>query len=331
MHPVTLFGRYCAARWRAVGLWAVTAALFWVVGYFYRLPFEGFGYATVLSGVFGLALLGFGWPEYRRRCEAMQTLAENPRAFDGTLPAPATVLEENYQQALHAMRQELADTVAKVRAEQDDLLDYFTVWVHQVKTPLAALRLLLQAGDTPPRAELEAEVLATERYVGMVLGYLRLTSESSDLVLARTALDPVVRGVVRGFARVFILKKLTLHYEPCDVHAVTDGKWVGFILEQLLSNAVKYTSPGGCITIAVCDDELTVADTGIGIRAEDLPRIFEKGYTGANGRQEPTSTGLGLYLCATAAAKLGARLAAASTPGQGTAITLHLPQARAYE
>lgn len=325
------FLRYCAAQWRTAALWAVTAAVFWVVCYFYRLPLEGFGYATVLSGVCGLALLFSGWPEYRRRCEAIHTLAEAPRAYDGVLPAPVTDLENEYQLALQAMRQELADTVTAARAELDDLLDYFTVWVHQVKTPLAALRLLLQSGETPPRAELEAEVFATERYVGMVLGYLRLGSESNDLVLRRVALDPVVRGVVRRFARMFILKKLTLHYNPCEAAAVTDPKWVEFILEQLLSNAVKYTPPGGCITVAVSDDGLSVTDTGVGIQAEDLPRIFEKGYTGANGRQEPTSTGLGLYLCATAADKLGAVLTAESVPGQGTVMTLRLPTTRVYE
>ncbi len=321
------FAAYLYTQRRAVILWAVTAAVTGAVTNLYGLPFEPFGYAMALSGVAGIILLGAGYPAYARRCRDAELAAETPGACPDFSPPEGGPdgLEAAYQQSLRDMADAHARQDHLAREQRDDLLDYFTMWAHQVKTPLAAMRLLLQGEEAPPRAELERELFATEGYVGMVLGYLRLGSDQNDLVLRPTALDPVIRAEARRFARMFILKKLTLCYEGTDARPVSDAKWVGFILEQLLSNAVKYTPAGGRVTIAADGRCLSVTDTGMGIRPEDLPRIFEKGYTGCNGRVEQTSSGLGLYLCAQAAKKLGCTIHASSTPGQGTRVELLFP------
>ena len=171
-----------------------------------------------------------------------------------------------------------------------------------------------------------AELFRMEQYVDMVLQYLRLSSGENDLVIREYRLDELIREAVRKYAAQFVLKKLRLTYIPTEISVVTDRKWFGCILEQLLSNAIKYTPAGGSIDICVEEDALHISDTGIGIAPEDLPRIFEKGYTGENGRLERTSSGLGLYLAGKAADMLHIPIRVESTVGRGTAFTLHLRQ-----
>ena len=329
------FLAYLFVQRRALLAWALAAAAFGAVTALYGIPLEPFAYGTALSGAGLAAVLGAGWPGWAERCRAAGSLAGDPSGRTPALPEPEggpAGQEAAYQAALCSLAGALADRENAAAARQDDLLDYFTMWAHQTKTPLAAMRLLLQSGGELPRAELEAELFQTEQYVGMAMGYLRLGSASSDLLLAKTPLDPVIRQSLRRFARMFILKRLTLDYIPAASAPVTDAKWVGFILEQLLSNAVKYTPAGGRVTVMAGERSLAVADTGPGIPAEDLPRIFEKGYTGCTGHAEPTSSGLGLYLCARAARQLGCTLAARNGPAGGAVMTLTFPQEQAlYE
>lgn len=318
---------YLARHRRGLLLWGVTVAMFWVMKLLYGLPAEPFGYATALAAVLGGFALAAGYPGFRARCRLLELLPQDPQQADALLPPPQGGpggLEGRYQAVLRALAQQAFLGQEERRAAHSDLLDYFTLWIHQIKTPIAAMHLLLQADGS--RAELDAELFKIEQYAGMALSYLRLGGDSTDLLLEHTALDGVVRDTVHKLSALFILKRLTLEYEGATATVVTDRKWLGFILEQLLSNAIKYTPPGGRISITADAEALAVRDTGIGIRAEDLPRIFEKGYTGYNGREHQKSTGLGLYLCSMAARRLGCTLHAQSAPGAGTAVTLYFPQ-----
>lgn len=330
------FAAYLRECRQILAVWALCTAVFALVALLYGLPAEGALYGALLTGAGTAALLGAGWPDRRRRLDAAEQAAADPDRDHITLPVPAAgphSLEEAYQRALEAQTRRSAALRRDRRELQDDLLDYFATWAHQVKTPLAAMRLLLQSGADP--AELEPELFRTEGYVDAAMGYLRLGVDSRDLVLAPIALDPLVRGCLRRYARMFILGRLRLDYAgaAADARPVTDGKWTAFILEQLLSNAVKYTPPEGTVTVRADSRTLTVADTGPGIGDADLPRIFEKGYTGANGRQKQAeSSGLGLYLCARAAARMGCTLTAENRPEGGCAFTLTFPEPAAlYE
>ena len=196
---------------------------------------------------------------------------------------------------------------------------------YSLEAPIAVMRVILQQTDTQENRELAAELFRIEQYVEMALCYVRLGEGSSDLVIQEYDLDDIIRKAVRKFAGQFIRRKIRLVYNGTDVRVLTDEKWLLFIIEQLLSNAVKYTPEGGTVTITVDDKkQLVVTDTGIGISKEDLPRIFEKGYTGYNGRLDKKSTGIGLYLCRTAADKLGHRLLAQSEPGKGSRFIVDL-------
>jgi signal transduction histidine kinase len=208
-------------------------------------------------------------------------------------------------------------------ARYDDMTEYYTLWAHQIKTPIAAMRLLLQEEGPDPRA-LSEELFRIEQYVEMALCYLRLDGGVSDYVLREADLDEVIRQALRKYAPQFIRKKIRLNYEPVGAGALTDEKWLSFVVEQVLSNALKYT-PGGEIAIRLeAPLTLAISDTGIGIAPEDLPRVFEKGYTGLNGRFDKRATGIGLYLCRRIMTKLGHGISIESQPGEGTTVRLDL-------
>ena len=194
-----------------------------------------------------------------------------------------------------------------------------------VKTPIASMRLSLQAEDSARSRRLLQELSRTEQYVEMVMVYIRLDG-GSDLVLRSCSVDAIVRASVRRFAGEFITHRLKLDYTPLDVSCVTDEKWLRFVVEQVLSNALKYTREGGISIYLEAPKTLVIRDTGIGIAPEDLPRIFEKGFTGYNGRGDQKASGLGLYLCRRVCAKLGHTITAESTPDHGTAIRIGLDQ-----
>lgn len=204
-----------------------------------------------------------------------------------------------------------------------DMVDYYTMWVHQIKTPIASMHLILQKEDSEDSRRLRAELFRVEQYVQMVLCFLRLDSDFADYVIKEYRVDDIIRPAVRRLAPQFIMKKLALEYEQTDEVALTDEKWLSFVVEQILSNAVKYTSSGS-ISIKCDGDRLVISDTGIGIAAEDLPRIFDKGYTGFNGRADRKASGIGLYLCRRICDNLGHSIKVESAAGHGTTIIIGL-------
>ncbi len=281
--------------------------------------------------LYGLLLCAVLWicvvaADYCACCRRCRKLAEFRAAVDISLNGLTECshpVEQQYQELLRTLsdaKQELERQAGQREREQTE---YYTMWVHQIKTPIAALKLLLEeekdAGEL--RQEELSELFRIEQYAEMALGYTRLKSESTDFVFRRLKLDDVIREAVRKYAKQFIRKKISLHYEPTGQMVLTDEKWLGFVLGQLLSNALKYT-PRGSITISMEDYSLQIFDTGIGIREEDLPRVCEMGYTGYNGRAEKRSTGIGLYLCSSILKKLGHGFSITSEEGKGTCVSI---------
>ncbi|MGM9625463.1 MAG: sensor histidine kinase [Eubacteriales bacterium] len=222
------------------------------------------------------------------------------------------------------MRREQADSFR-------EMTEYYTMWVHQIKTPIAAMRLRLDAEDTALSHSLKSELQRTEQYVEMVLGYLRTQSDETDYVIASCDIDRLVRDTAKRFSMQFIGRKISFVFHPGIGRILTDEKWFQFVLEQLLSNALKYTPPGGTVEIGGETDERTgegaylyIRDNGIGIAPEDLPRIFERGFTGYQGRTDKRATGIGLYLCRRICSQLGHTITAESVPGKGTTVKIGL-------
>ena len=324
MNDTPLFGAWLASRKlvAAAGLFCALSGvlIFWLYG----LPGEAIAYLLCLCciGTSFWAVLSF--VRFWRKHKILRKMEEAIFVTAEDLPETTTLIEEDYQHLIQRLVRENRQRQAAADSMLEDLTSYYTLWVHQIKTPIAAMDLLLQAG--PDRAtEMEIELQKIAQYVDMVLQYLRLDSTAKDLVLQRCQLDAVVRQTVRKYAKLFILKKIQLVFQETKWEVLSDVKWLCFLLEQLLSNALKYTPEGGKISIFLDGEtNLVIADTGIGIAPEDLPRVFEKGFTGNNGRMDKKATGIGLYLCRRVTNLLGHTISIASEPGVGTQVRLGL-------
>ncbi|UWG95388.1 sensor histidine kinase [Dehalobacter sp. DCM] len=298
-------------------------AVFAVIFYLYAMPAEAFIYAALLVIFLALIFGGIGFLRYIKRHKVLLAMLNSLHFSVDGLPDPRDLVETDYQMLLKANHTNHILQISLADKTKSDLIDYYTLWAHQIKTPIAAMQLLLQSGEHPFHAELAMELFKIEQYVEMVLHYLRLDSDSTDFLLKRYDLDAIVRQAVRRYAKLFILKKIPLDFQESGVSVLTDEKWLVFVLEQLLSNSLKYTHQGK-ITISTHGQTLTIQDTGIGIKPEDLPRVFDKGFTGYNGREDKKSTGIGLYLCRRILTKLGHTITIESTVGQGTCVMIQL-------
>lgn len=282
------------------------------------------GYPLLLCSVLSVGFIMAGFLKFLKRHRRISRFLEMCGPVGDTLPQPENLLEEDYHKILQRVEAEYREERRRWDDAWLDMENYYATWVHQIKAPIAVMQVLLQQEDTEKNQELRAELFRIGQYVDMALCYVRLEDGVSDLVIQEYRLDEIIRKAVRKYAGQFIRKRIRLEYKGTDVKVLTDEKWLSFIIEQLLSNAVKYTMEGS-VKITVDEDRhLTVADTGIGIAPEDQPRIFEKGYTGYNGRGNKKSTGLGLYLSLRAAKRLGHKLSVASVPGQGSRFTVDL-------
>lgn len=307
------FGGYLRSRMGTIILCVCLFGVFAAADLLFEVETIVLWYPLILGAVL---LLVVGAVDY------VMFLKKHKELSYGELPTPKSLIEEDYQSIIAKLKEEAEMRASSASQDYNNMIEYYTVWAHQIKTPIAAMRLNLQSEDSESARKLMGDLNRIESYVEMVLTFLRLDSDSTDYVIKEHDLDEIIKSSVRKFSREFILKKLTLNYEPVKYKCITDEKWLEFIIEQVISNAVKYTSEGG---VRIYMDEpglLVIEDTGIGISAEDLPRIFENGYTGFNGREDKRASGIGLYLCKRIADNLGHKITAESTPGVGTKMII---------
>lgn len=241
--------------------------------------------------------------------------------------------EQDYQNIIKNLKEQNSELKSQERIFKQEMSDYYSMWVHQIKTPIAAMHVLQQTleEEYPEQKyikEIKLELFKIEQYVEMVLTYLRMGEMSGDLKFEKYSLDAIVRQVIRKYSQMFILRKIHLQYAKTSQCIVTDEKWLQFVLEQVLSNALKYTKDGGMIFIYTEEKEnkkcLVIEDSEIGIQAEDLPRVFEKGFTGYNGRADKKSTGIGLYMCKKIMERLNHQIWIESEVDKGTKVYLDL-------
>lgn len=315
-------GAYLASRIRGIVLFLLFAGIFFLIFALYGIPLAVVLYPALLCLALGLLFLGLDFRKTRERAQTLRRLGKDAAALLEELPAGETLCEKEWQSLCARLARQNHEQKLLFSQRERDLSDYYAAWAHQIKTPIAAMRLSLARGDSPRDRALERELRRIEEYVSMVLCYSRL--EGSDWEFVEVDLDELVRALLRRFSSSFIDSRLALCYSPIRLRVLTDAKWLSFVVGQLLSNALQYTSAGS-VTVRAEGSDLWIEDTGCGIAPEDLPRIFEKGFTGHLGRREARSTGLGLYLCAQICRRLKISLSAESRPGQGTAMRLHFP------
>ena len=318
-----LFFDYFKAKAGTAALCAGLCALFGLLGWLGGLEGNVLLYGLLLWAAAGALALAMGYARFLKRHKALERAKAGILFAQDALPQAANPLEADYQALLELVLQDRAALQSETDRRMSEMASYFALWTHQIKNPLAAMRLILQQGEEIDLGELEQELFETEQYVEMVLHFLRLDSETTDYVLQRYDLDELIRQVLRKYARQFIRRRIRLDYDGRPLMVLTDEKWLRFVIEQLISNSLKYTSRGW-ISITAWDNCLKIRDTGIGISRSDLPRVFEKGFTGYNGRADKKSTGIGLYLCSQVMDRLNHGISIASRPGQGTLVRLDL-------
>ena len=320
------FRLYLRAQRRGMLFLGFCCLIFTVSFALYGLPLGAVLYPAALCAAAGGIILLLSLRKSRAVCQELSLMQHHPADLPDELPAAQSPQEQAYQALLLALHTDRQKLKSDMNARYHDMTEYYTVWAHQIKTPIAAIRLALQNEDTPLSRRLTGEVGRVEQYVQMALTYLRLGSDSSDYVIRSCALDDIVRPAVRRFAGEFIQRKIQLNYQMLNYTVITDEKWLGFVVEQVLSNALKYTPQGSVSIYMEPEGVLCIRDTGIGIAPEDLPRVFEKGYTGYNGRSHRKASGLGLYLCREILTRLWHSVSAESQVDHGTTIRIDLRQ-----
>ena len=291
----------------------------------YGLPWGPAGYTCLVTAVVTLGFLMAGffrWERKRRQLLILKRQAEQSLET-ADLPKAETPLEKIYQEIIQDQEKRCQREQRESREKLVRSREYYTRWSHQIKTPIAAMELLLQEEPADVRA-LKRELLKTSQYVEMALSYQRMEGDGNDLVIQRYELRPVVMQAVKKVSPLLIHKHISFSAGDLSGEVLTDEKWLVFVLEQLLTNASKYTKEGGSVRIGKENGLLVLRDTGIGIRPEDLPRIFEWGYTGYNGRLDKRSTGVGLALVKQVMEMLGNKMEIRSVLGEGTEVFLDL-------
>ena len=306
-------------------LFVVFIAVFFIMFYLYNLPLEALIYTGSLCFLASLIASFLDFVNYRESYKKLKFLEKNILNDLEDLPKSLDIRIDYYHKIIEKLYEELENETQKNKQKNIDMVDYYSMWVHQIKTPIAAMNFLLDNEEVDQK-NLQQELFKIERYVEMVLTYIRLDSTSSDYVITKINLDEVVKDSVKKYATIFINKKIKLNFVSHETMIISDKKWLSFAIEQILGNSVKYSNTGGEITIETCENKLIVEDNGMGIKEEDLPRIFEKGFTGFNGRYEKKSSGLGLYLCKKTLDKLGHHIEISSKVGEGTRVEITFPK-----
>lgn len=296
--------------------------IFIIVLVLYSVSIDAIFYSLILVLFFCIIFFFYYSYKIRLKHKLLESIIKQDNFDFLQLTEPRHLIEKDYYHIIEKIYHENRINQTNAQAKYYNLQDITTLWAHQIKTPLSAMRLLLQSSEND-NDELKDELFEIEKYVEMLLGYYRLNSDTNDFVIRRIDCEPIIRTVIRQYAKFFIRKKILIEVENINITVLSDEKWISFVFEQILSNALKYTNEGKIRIYSDHKHTLVIEDTGIGIQEEDIPRIFEKGYTGYNGRRDKKSTGLGLYLCKMILTKLGHTITIESTINKGTQVKIN--------
>ncbi|SDM98351.1 sensor histidine kinase [Bacillus sp. OK048] len=262
--------------------------------------------------------------DYRRKKDSYREFKEKTETGYLLEPSHTHRNEEKLTiQLLKIQKEQYEQKIERLKHEQKEWHEYMTSWVHEIKTPIAVSKMIFETEQNPE--SLEEEMGKIEHLVDQVLSYTRASDFSKDYFIQEMNAEQLVKEAVKANRKLFLSKKIKLHLDLTTMEVLTDKKGLLFILNQFLSNSLKYTPAGGKISIQIKANErkIIIRDHGMGIPVEDLPRIFQKGFTGINGRQVAASTGMGLYLAKKTAAKLGHLLSLHSKEGSYTEASIY--------
>ncbi|PCS04279.1 sensor protein kinase [Lactococcus chungangensis CAU 28 = DSM 22330] len=314
MPYLRLIARFCQEKFSEIAIFLLTEGVIVLVLYLQNIDLAAFKVAFLLPTLIFVLYLSFACQRFIQLHQFLaRTSVENLPYFPDT-----SLIGEDYQQLLIGLEQWHQEKYQELLKFDKDLLDLTRVWTHQMKVPIAALDLMAQTNNLT-QSDVQHQLLELDNYLNILLSYLRLQNTSTDFRFETFDVADVTRDIIKKYANQFIMKNLSVRIEG-SWRLTSDRKWLTVALEQIINNAVKYTKTGG-VRIKF-DESITIADTGIGILPEDLPRLFEHGFTGYNGRHHQKSTGLGLYLTKEILDKLELTVTMTSQVEQGTEVKI---------
>lgn len=314
-----------------IGIYLVLMLTFGTLFILGRLPLEFYFYGVLFTGFFFLGFLVFHFFGYQKRYRSLEYIESQPLDVLRELETSIDPSEKYLLEEIELLLEKSTEDKLVQQEKNTEQMDYFTLWLHQIKTPIAAMSLLMQQNQENPvlTKKVRQELIRVEDYTHMALNYLKLEQNGQELDLGEIDLDQLIKKALKKFSILFIYNRISLDYQPLQQTILSDEKWLLVLVEQILSNSLKYTPEQGTIKIYMDPNEanqLIIEDSGIGIRSEDLPKIFEKGYSGWNGKIQDKSTGLGLFLSKKICQRLGHQLYIQSKLGQGTVVRIDLDQ-----
>lgn len=271
--------------------------------------------------------------KYRKYFKNIETTLEN---LDRKYLLPEVIDDANFMigekvnDILKELSRDMHENVNYYKNIQEEYREYIEMWVHEIKTPIASSKLLIENNNNEITRKINIQMDRIENFVEQVLYYSRSDEVGKDYIIKKIELSQVVKNVIKKNQRDFISKRISLQLDDINEIIYSDTKWVEFILNQIVGNAIKY-SKGTQDKITIKSKKLgssvvlTVEDKGVGIVEQDINRVFEKGFTGENGRKFGKSTGIGLYLCKKLCVKLGLGLQIDSNINEGTKVSIIFP------
>ena len=310
-------------KWKLLHF-VVISALFLFVQWLYNQPLDSVLYSIQLLGIGYVVYIIYDIIKMKNMCDQLERNREQKNIDEIFLPTARNEVECCYQQIIQYFFEEKKKREQEFLSRYENQREYYTQWVHQIKTPISAMQLLLKEKELQgiTTTDMEAEMLKIEQYVDMVLQYIRMEEVTTDFVLQSVNVATIVKQAVKKFAIIFFQKKIEISIDTIEINPISDEKWLSFVIEQILSNSLKYTQAG---KISIYEEDkytLVIEDTGIGIPKEDIKRIFEKGYTGWNGREYKKASGIGLFLSKKILEKLGHHIEVESKVKKGTKVRI---------
>lgn len=317
-----LFYYYIKDHKKTIIVYIMSIFIFYFLFFLYENKMESVVYGTVFIVVLCLIVGGYDFYQYVNHYEYLYRCRNTIEYDVENIGEDRSLIEKEYQNLIVTLDQKRKEYFAQSEQEKIELEDYFTLWVHQMKLPISAMKIMLETEEMLDRKLLKSELFRIEQYSSMVLAYIRMNSRDTDYQIETCDLDQMIRQSIRTFASEFIRKKIACDFKETKIQLVTDEKWFVFVLEQILSNSLKYTKRGTISIYIQNETTLVVEDTGSGMEVGDCVRSFEKGYTGRNGRIDKKASGLGLYLCKNILNKLSHDIRIESQIGVGTKVKI---------
>lgn len=321
----SIFISYLKERFKVIIAFVTFIVIFFIVYSLYHISFEPILYSSILVVTLAMIFSIYDFYKYYNKVMKLQYIEKDIEYLEEYLPESKGFLEQYYEEIIKNLYESNKRMESISDNNNSEMIEYYTMWVHQIKTPIAALHMIVQSMELgQEKGDISQELFKIEQYVEMALHYVRMGTMSSDLRLERYSIKSIVSDVIKKYSTIFINKKIKLDLEDIDIEVITDEKWISFVLEQIISNSLKYTKKG---TISIYMDNkskeiLVIEDTGMGIAKEDIPRVFERGFTGYNGRMDKKSTGIGLYLCKKILDNLSHKITIDSEICKGTTVAI---------